>query len=161
LKYSKLTKASPDQQIMAIELSLRLPELLLQRVDRMTMAASVEARVPFLDEDVVRFCLQLSGRHRIRHGKGKWLLRQVARNRVPNFVLERKKMGFCGSAKTMIQTQVHQQMMVQLQSSAFFKDLLGTKVRNEFLKAAGDPSLLPSQSLWTLYNLAQWGDRWL
>ncbi len=67
---------------------------LLRRLDRMTMAASVECRVPFLDHDVVHRAVQLPLAYRIGSLADKWILRQVARPLLPPSIVRRKKLGF-------------------------------------------------------------------
>jgi len=71
-----------------------LPDNLLERGDRMTMAASVELRPPFLDDDVVDFSLGLPDRLLVRGGTTKWLVKQVARRHLPAEIVDRRKSGF-------------------------------------------------------------------
>ena len=59
-------------------MKLRLPEHLLMRVDKLTMAHSVEARVPFLDHDVVDFATRLPPSYKLRDGIGKRILKKAA-----------------------------------------------------------------------------------
>src|SRR5580693_1138812 len=65
------------EKMTYLELKQRLAELLLMRVDKMTMATSVEARVPFLDRDLVEFAIALPARMKVRDGVGKWLLKRT------------------------------------------------------------------------------------
>lgn len=71
-----------------------LPGNLLERGDRMTMSASLEMRVPFLDASVAIFGLALPDHCKLRKGQGKWLLRRIADNRLPPSIIKRKKWGF-------------------------------------------------------------------
>lgn len=76
-----------------LELKNRLPELLLMRVDKMTMATSVEGRVPFLDHKLVEFALQIP-RHLKYNGTTKYILKRACEGILPRDIIYRKKMGF-------------------------------------------------------------------
>lgn len=67
---------------------------ILVKLDRMTMAASIEGRAPLLDHRVVEFAVRLPAHLRVRDGRGKHLLRQVARRWLPSDVLDKPKQGF-------------------------------------------------------------------
>jgi asparagine synthase (glutamine-hydrolysing) len=81
-------------RMMRVDLQSYLPGDILTKVDRASMAASLEARVPLLDHHVVEFALSLPQRLRMREGRGKWLFRRAISDLVPSFVLERPKQGF-------------------------------------------------------------------
>lgn len=82
------------ERMMLLDTVTYLPDDILVKVDRATMAVGLEGRVPFLDSRVLSFAWRLPFDQRIRAGEGKWLLRQVLHQYVPPHLVERPKMGF-------------------------------------------------------------------
>ncbi|HWD19971.1 MAG TPA: asparagine synthase (glutamine-hydrolyzing) [Verrucomicrobiae bacterium] len=77
-----------------LEIRSSLPDELLMYADKLSMAHSLEARVPYLDRTVVEFAQRLDASFKVRHGSRKWLHRQVCKNYLPSTILKRKKRGF-------------------------------------------------------------------
>src|SRR5262249_11942159 len=92
--FRHVSGASLLNRMLYADAKVWLPENLLMKADKMTMATAVELRVPFLDHKLVEFIASFSDFLKIRDGKGKWMLRRVMRTELPPSILNRTKKGF-------------------------------------------------------------------
>lgn len=150
-------------QIPYLEMKMRLPEHLLMRVDKLTMAHSIEARVPFLDHELVEFAMRLPTAYKLRDGVGKWLLKRVAENYLPSEVVHRKKQGFGAPMETWFRHEdFARRCFAAFDRSQLVQD---GYVNREYFRA-----LLDRQSsgaggysfhLWTVLNAVLWHESWI
>jgi asparagine synthase (glutamine-hydrolysing) len=97
-RYIRTMENAPAEDGLAAaqyaDLKIWLPGDILTKVDRMSMAVSLEAREPLLDHRLVEFAATLPLKQRVRGGTGKWLMKQAMRRYLPEDILFRRKMGF-------------------------------------------------------------------
>jgi asparagine synthase (glutamine-hydrolysing) len=92
--FEHLPDATPLHRMTYADIKSWLPDDLLLKADKMTMAASLELRVPFLDHKVVEFATNLPDHFRRRGREGKYLLKKLMDSRLPPGIVYRKKQGF-------------------------------------------------------------------
>ena len=90
----KAWERSPLQWMSYLDLNLRLPELLLMRIDKMSMGVSLEGRVPFLDHKFVELAMSIPEAVKTRNGVTKYILKKAVRGIIPDELIDRRKQGF-------------------------------------------------------------------
>jgi asparagine synthase (glutamine-hydrolysing) len=147
-------------RIIQIELKNRLPELLLMRVDKMSMANSIETRVPFLDEDLVAFALTIPSSLKFKNGQPKYILKQAARGLIPDAIIDRKKWGFCGSATNMLSDRLVEYARTCILSSPLILERFHRGSVEELFRRHRDQKRFNSFKVWNLLNLVLWHRCW-
>tara|TARA_R110000868_G_scaffold92056_1_gene255115 strand:- start:10137 stop:12062 length:1926 start_codon:yes stop_codon:yes gene_type:complete len=146
---------SPLNWMTYSDLNLRLPELLLMRVDKMSMGASVEARVPFLDHELIAFALSLPASQRYVAGQPKRLLRNGVRGLIPDAVIDRPKQGFGVPIHDWFQGSVGAEMIETVRSFA---------KQTDFFDATAIEAMIDNGNgvqLWFLFNFAKWWQKYI
>jgi asparagine synthase (glutamine-hydrolysing) len=109
-----------NRQLYA-DLSLYLADDILVKVDRMSMATSLETRAPFLDGDVMELAFSMPGHLKIRNGERKWVLKQAMRGVLPEGILSRQKEGFSIPMKNWLRRELEPLMRDLLSPSRVSK----------------------------------------
>ena len=145
-----------------LELKLRLPELLLMRVDKMTMATSVEARVPFLDHHLVEYAMGVPRALKVEGRSGKHVLKRALEAVLPRDVLYRRKRGFGAPVESWFRGASAAELESRVMNSSLRRrGLLDyrfvARLFDEHRRGARDWGF----HLWALLNLSLWYERWI
>ena len=161
-----IAEARPNADYAArmtyLELKLRLPELLLMRVDKITMATSVEARVPFLDHHLIEYAMSLPRKLKVKGTTGKHILKLALESVLPNDVLYQRKRGFGAPVREWFRGPEGEKLIQQLMNSSirkrnFFDYGFIERLADEHRRKVRDWSA----NLWCLLNLSVWYDHWM
>jgi asparagine synthase (glutamine-hydrolysing) len=155
----------PDvlQKIPYLEMKLRLAEHLLMRVDKLTMAHAVEARVPFLDHDVVDFATRLPPSYKLRDGIGKRILKKAAEPYLDHDMIYRRKQGFGAPMEEWFREgDFGRRSLAAFERSELTKEgFFDNDYFRGLLKAQMSGSGGYSFQLWTVLNAVLWHASWL
>ncbi|MBP6218931.1 MAG: asparagine synthase (glutamine-hydrolyzing) [Oligoflexales bacterium] len=132
------------------DLNLRLPELLLMRVDKMSMGVSLEARVPFLDYKFVELAMSIPTEVKTRNNVSKYILKKAVKGVIPDHIINRPKQGFNVPVKEWFMKDLG--LVANREISEFQKKTdLFSKEGIEHLFRTNS-----SQNIWTLFNFVLW-----
>jgi asparagine synthase (glutamine-hydrolysing) len=134
-----------------------LSDNLLERDDRMSMAASLEMRPPFLDRDVVDLAFSLPSSVKIRAGQGKWVVKEVARKYLPSMIVDRRKSGFRVPLDAWFRTGLKDMAWDLLTDPASLSaTVLDSSMVRQLLKDHDSGRRNEDIRLWTLLSLEVW-----
>jgi asparagine synthase (glutamine-hydrolysing) len=148
--------------VMYQEFQLRLPELLLMRVDKVTMSTSIEARVPFLDHRLVEFSAHIPTSMKLRGSRTKHILKHAVRDLLPADVIDRRKQGFSAPVKEWFRGELAGYARRSIMESRLREqDLFDYDALSGMLEAHRTGRRNYDTLLWSLLNLSQWYDTWI
>jgi asparagine synthase (glutamine-hydrolysing) len=136
-----------------------LPDNLLERADRMSMAASLETRPPFLDRDVVEFAFGLPSTFKVRRGASKWVVKQLALPLLPPGIVDRPKAGFRAPLSSWFKSGLRDMAWSRLlDQSSFAAQVLDRDTVESLLRRHDSGSTDEAVRIWTLLALEVWHD---
>jgi asparagine synthase (glutamine-hydrolysing) len=150
------------ERMTYLELKHRLPELLLMRVDKITMSTSVEGRAPYLDQKLVEFAIGIPGKLKVKNGQTKYILKKAVEGIIPNNIIYRKKQGFSMPVKEWFAGELSRYMTDSILNSRLReRQFFDYAFIEDMLKKQQDRKSDSSAHLWTLFNLSRWYDCWI
>ena len=153
-------EGDPVRRMLFADCHAWLADNLLERGDRMSMAASLELRPPFLDHHLVELAFSLPSNVKLRHGVTKWVVKEVARTLLPTEIVDRPKAGFRvpiarwlrGSMRDMANDRL-------LSSDSFVADMFDRTVIQDLLTAHESGARNEDIRIWSLLCLEVWHDQ--
>ena len=162
--HRELSSLKPDadymQRIFFIELNQRLAELLLMRVDKIGMAHSIEARVPFLDQQLIEFVMSIPERQKIPDRKTtKYLLKKAVEPILPNNIINRPKQGFWAPVSEWLRNQWYDYAYSTVTSSPIIKEYFNPEYVQSLFVTHKRAKANNGLKIFQLLELALWHHR--
>jgi asparagine synthase (glutamine-hydrolysing) len=150
-EYKNKGNLDPYNWMTAVDLQYRLPDLLLARLDRMLMAASVEGRNPFLDVSVMEYAMKLPPSLKTKNGHEKYILKKAFEGILPDEIIYRKKDSFTVPLSNLFNTKDYKDRSIR----AIEKFNIKTDIfSNDFINGLSKTN--NSSEIWNISNLAMW-----
>jgi len=149
--YSKFKDLDPVNRMLFTDTNIILPDLYFEKVDRATMANSLEVRVPFIDNDLASYAMSLPEDYKVRGKDKKFLLKQAFKGIVPNEILYGPKKGFGVPFQFWLRDSMKDYMFDTIKSSNIYSKEV-EKLMQEHITQAKDNGYI----LWKLLNVAIW-----
>jgi asparagine synthase (glutamine-hydrolysing) len=149
---------SPLERLLHADQKTYLAELLMKQ-DQMSMSASLESRVPFLDHPLVEFAARVPARLKIRGGTGKYILKRAVQDLLPDRIVYRKKMGFPTPLREWLLDPRAGALFSYLRcSDGLLAGCLEMRAINDLLEGHQGGAEDATDRIWRLLNLQLWGD---
>jgi len=153
--YKKTAHLDPVTRMQYIDMNLWMPGDILMKADKMTMAHSLELRVPFLDKELFDLARRIQTGHRIAGGTTKYVFRKAMEGIVPEFILNRPKLGFPVPIRDWLKGPMAGRMLEQIQASGIENYVHMGQVEGMLKRhRAGEGDF--SRRLWVIYTFALW-----
>lgn len=147
------------RRMSMVDLSIVLPDIYLEKVDRSTMAHGLEVRVPFLDHELVDFMVRVPGDRTMPHGRAKWLLKRALRGVLPDEVLDGPKTGFNVPFGRWLRGPLKEHFTEHLEAFArLCPSVINTDAVRRWIERDASGRVDLSSRLWKIYNLAIWAN---
>jgi asparagine synthase (glutamine-hydrolysing) len=162
--FERVTGSDPRDRFMHHDLTRYLPGDLLVKVDRASMAVSLECREPFLDHEAARLAAALPVEWKIRGEKNKFILRKLLQRHFPPALFDRPKQGFSAPIGAWLRGPMREVLMEELSPARVRQfGMLDPDAAQEALRRFLSPAARDATAAgaWIILQLQQWAGRWL
>lgn len=139
------------QELLYTDMNVILPDQYLEKVDRATMANSLEVRVPFLDNDLAAYAMSLPSHYKVQGKEKKYLLKKAFEGIVPDHILYGPKRGFGVPFQYWLRSSMKTFMQDEISASPIYTEAV-QKLINQHISGEQDHGFV----LWKLLNLSMW-----
>lgn len=160
--YNKMKDADPLDRASYIYMKTYMTDDILAKVDRASMANSLEVRAPFLDTEFAEFAAAIPGSYKLKGLKGKWILRQALRGILPDETLNKPKRGFAVPVAKWLKEDLKDLFFAafdkkKIEKEGIFDYNYIAGLMQEFLGNKRDAR----KEIWALFMFEMWYDRWM
>ncbi|MFH5181948.1 asparagine synthase (glutamine-hydrolyzing) [Paenibacillus sp. TAB 01] len=153
--YNKTQHLDPVTRMQYIDMNLWLPGDILMKADKMTMAHSLELRVPFLDVELYEVARKIPVQYRIAEGTTKYIFRKAMEGLIPDFILNRPKLGFPVPLRDWLKGNQGKVILEQIEASGI-EDYINTGTVRQMLAKHQSGQGDYARRIWTIYMFALW-----
>ncbi len=155
--WERTRRLDPLRQMLFVDTGVWLPDDLLIKADKMTMAASVELRVPFLDHELLENAWEIPSALKFSGGAGKRVLRAAMAGQIPESILRRKKAGFPLPISRWLREDLHEPCRrALLAARSLTREFIGAAVAERWLEEHRLGRVDRREELWALWVLETW-----
>jgi asparagine synthase (glutamine-hydrolysing) len=148
--------------MIAADVAILLPDDFLVKVDRASMAHSLEVRPPLLDHELLELAARVPSRLKVHHGQTKWIFKQAFRDRLPAAAVDRPKHGFEMPVDDWLRGPLRERFETSvLEPGAHVGDLIDTSMARRLYRSHLRGIGRHGGTLWALLVLARWAERYL
>jgi asparagine synthase (glutamine-hydrolysing) len=150
------------EKILRGDMATYLSDDILVKVDRMTMATSLESRAPLLDHQLIEFAARIPFEYKLREGSGKYLLKKVAQNLLPAAIMQKRKQGFAIPVASWLRNALKPLLLDTLSSQAFReRGIFNAQGIRHCVDSHMSGAVDYSEQLWLLLTYEMWAKRFV
>jgi asparagine synthase (glutamine-hydrolysing) len=153
--YDKTTHQDPVTRMQYIDMNLWMPGDILMKADKMTMAHSLELRVPFLDVELYEIARKIPYQYRIANGTTKYIFRKAMEGIIPDFILNRPKLGFPVPLRDWLKGNQGKVVLEQIAASGI-EDYINMDTVRRMVQQHQNGQGDYARRIWTIYMFALW-----
>jgi asparagine synthase (glutamine-hydrolysing) len=153
--YKKTKHLDPVSRMQYIDMNLWMPGDILMKADKMTMAHSLELRVPFLDKELFEVARRIPAKYRIANGTTKYIFRKAMEGIIPDFILNRPKLGFPVPLRDWLQGSMGDMLLEQIKASGI-EDYININAVERMTQKHRSGQGDYARRIWTIYVFAVW-----